>query len=84
MSHDHTQKPPDPFAHADPAAFDYRPLLLALRECRLRLLELIAATGARNPLCHASESLLASVDNVARLTRVPGAMKFIRQHENMP
>lgn len=81
MSDDDSQKPQNPFAHPDPAAFNFRPLLLALRECRLRLLELMEATGSRNPLFLASESLLAYIDNVARLTRVPGAMKFLRQDE---
>lgn len=79
MSDDGLQKPLDPFAHPDPAAFDFRPLLLALRECRVRIQELMAATGSRNPLFLASESLLAYIDNIARLTRVPGATKFIRQ-----
>ena len=76
-----TDKPegPDLFAHPSPTEFDYRPLLLALRECRIRVKEFMARTGPRNPAYVESESLVAYVEAVARLTRVPGAAKFIRQ-----
>jgi len=68
---------PDPFAHPDPLSFDYKPLLVALRECRFRLTEFMAATGQRNPVYVEGESLIAYIDAVARLTRVPGAVKFV-------
>jgi hypothetical protein len=68
---------PDPFAHPTPGEFDYKPLLLALRECRLRLTEFMAKTGQRNPVYVEGESLIAYIDAVARLTRVPGAVKFV-------
>ena len=62
-----TDKPegPDLFAHPSPTEFDYRPLLLALRECRFRVMEFMART-------------------VTRLTRVPGAAKFLRQKAKEP
>jgi hypothetical protein len=68
---------PDPFAHPSPTEFDYKPLLLALRECRLRLVEFMAKSGQRNPVYVEGESLIAYIDAVARLTRVPGAVKFV-------
>lgn len=76
-----TDKPegPDLFAHPSPTEFDYRPLMLALRECHFRLTEFMARTGPRNPAYVEGESLVAYIEAVARLTRVPGAAKFIRQ-----
>lgn len=68
---------PDLFAHPSPSEFDYRPLLAALKECRLRLAEFMAKTGPRNPVYVEGESLIAYIDAVARLTRVPGAVKFV-------
>ena len=81
-----TDKPeePDLFAHPRPTEFDYRPLLVALRECRLRATEFMARTGPRNPAYVECESLLAYIEAVARLTRVPGAAKFIRQKPKEP
>ena len=75
-----TDKPegPDLFAHPSPTEFDYRPLLLALRECRLRIMEFMAKSGPRNPAYVEGESLIAYIEAVARLKRVPGAAKFIR------
>jgi hypothetical protein len=74
----------DPFAHPTPSEFDYRPLLLALRECRLRAKEFMGRLGTRNPAYSETEALLAYVDAVARLTRVPGASKFVRQKAKEP
>lgn len=81
-----TDKPeePDLFAHPRPTEFDYRPLLVALRECRLRAMEFMARTGPRNPAHVECELLLAYIEAVARLTRVPGAAKFIRQKPKEP
>jgi hypothetical protein len=53
--------------------------LLALRECRLRAKAFMGRLGTRNPAYSETEALLAYVDAVARLTRVPGASKFVRQ-----
>lgn len=75
---------PDLFAHPSPAEFDYRPLLMALRECRLRLAEFMAKTGPRNPVYVEGESLIAYIDVVARLTRVPGAVKFVTRKADDP
>ena len=70
---------PDPFAQPSPLDFDYRPLLEALRECRIRTAEIASCTGTKNPLHVEAESLLSQIDSVARLTRVPGALKFVRR-----
>jgi hypothetical protein len=68
---------PDLFAHPDPKLFDYKPLLLALRECRLQLTLFMANAGPRNPAYVEGESLIAYIDAVARLTRINGAVKFV-------
>ena len=68
---------PDLFAHPDPRDFDYKPLLVALRECRLRVIEFMEETGARNPAYIEAESLIAYIDAVARLTRIEGAGRFV-------
>ncbi len=67
----------DLFAHPDPAVFDYKPLLSALRECRAKLVEFMGETGPRNPVYVEGELLIAYIDAVARLTRVPGAARFV-------
>jgi hypothetical protein len=68
---------PDLFAHPDPAVFDYKPLLIALRECRLRVTEFMKSAGERNPAYIEAESLIAYIDAVARLTRIEGAGRFV-------
>jgi hypothetical protein len=68
---------PDLFAHPDPRDFDYKPLLIALRECRQRVTEFMSATGVRNPAYIEAESLVAYIDAVARLTRIEGAGRFV-------
>lgn len=68
---------PGPFDHPDPMEFDYKPMLAALRECRFRLLEFMERTGPRNPVHVEGESLIAYIDAVARLTRIPGAVNFV-------
>ena len=81
-----TDKPEkrDLFAHPDMAEFDYMPLLKALRECRLRLNEFMARTGPRNPAYVEGESLIAYIDAVARLTRVPDASGFVTGESRQP
>lgn len=68
---------PDLFAHPDPKDFDYKPLLIALRECRLQVTEFMNKTGERNPAYIEAESLIAYIDAVARLTRIDGAGRFV-------
>ena len=70
---------PDPFAHPDPSDFNYRPLLESLRDCRIRLGELLAQVGRRTQIYIETETLLDQIDTVARLTRVPAAVKFLRR-----
>jgi hypothetical protein len=67
----------DLFAHPSPKEFDYKPLLAALRECRFQLVEFMGKTGPRNPVYVEAESLIAYIDAVARLTRIPNAVKFV-------
>lgn len=73
---------PDLFAHPSPTEFDYKPLLTALRECRIRVAEFMARSGPRNPAYIEAESLIAYIDAVARLTRVPGATTFIKRDKS--
>jgi hypothetical protein len=75
---------PDLFAHPTPMEFDYKPLLSALRECRLRMTDFMAKTGPRNPIYVEGESLIAYIDAVARLTRVAGAVKFVTRGRDDP
>ena len=70
---------PDPFGQPDPTQFDYRPLLEALRECRIQINEMMSRTGPKNPMAIEAAELLSQIDSVARLTRVPGALKFVRR-----
>ena len=70
---------PDAFAHPDPGDFNYRPLLESLRECRIKLGELLAQVGRRTQISIEAETLLDQIDTVARLTRVPAAVKFLRR-----
>jgi hypothetical protein len=72
----------DLFAHPDPKNFDYKPMLAALRECRLRLVEFMGKTGPRNPAYVEAESLIAYIDAVARLTRIPDAVKFVTRERD--
>ncbi len=70
------------FAHPDPRSFDYKPLLGALRECRYQLVEFMAVAGPRNPVNVEAESLIAYIDAVALLTRVPNAAQFVRRERD--
>jgi hypothetical protein len=70
---------PDPFRQPDPGDFNFRPLLEALRDCRIRIGEMMSATGSRTQLYVTAEGLLDQIDMVARLTRVPAAVKFVRR-----
>lgn len=73
---------PDLFAQPSPQDFDYKPLLAALRECRFCVVEFMAKTGAHNPVYTESEALIACIDAVARLTRIPDAAKFVARERD--
>jgi hypothetical protein len=73
---------PDPFGQPGPTQYDYRPFLEALRDCRIKVAELIDETGPKNPLRLEAAELLSQIDSVARLTRVPGAVKFVRRKKD--
>lgn len=80
-----TPKPPDEhdlFAHPSPEEFDYKPMLATLRECRLRVGEFMLKTGPRNPVYVEAESLIAYIDAVARLTRIPEALRFVNRERD--
>jgi hypothetical protein len=70
---------PDPFRQPDPGDFDYRPLLRSLRDCRIHIGEMMSRLGARTQIYIEAVSLLDQIDTVARLTRVPAAVKFVRR-----
>jgi hypothetical protein len=76
---DNERARPDPYRQLDPGDFNFRPLLEALRECRIRVGEMMSVTGARTQLYVTAETLLDQIDMVARLTRVPAAVKFVRR-----
>jgi hypothetical protein len=78
MSNDDRARP-DAYWQPDPGDFNFRPLLEAFRECRLRVGEMMSVTGARTQLYVTAESLLDQIDMVARLSRVPAAVKFVRR-----
>lgn len=69
----------DPFRQPDPGDFDYRPLLRSLRDCRIRIGEMMSEVGARTQIYIEAVTLLDQMDTVARLTRVPAAVKFVRR-----
>jgi hypothetical protein len=76
---DDDRAPPDPTAQPDPGEFNYRPLLEALREVRIRIGEMMTSVGRRTQLYIESEKLLDQIDTVARMTRMPAAVKFVRR-----
>ena len=75
---------PDPTVQPDPGDFNYRPLLEALRECRIRIGEMMTSVGRRTQLYIESEKLLDQIDTVARMTRMPAAVKFVRRKPKDP
>jgi hypothetical protein len=68
----------DLFFHPTPETFDYAPVLASLKEARARIVELMRETGPRNPMYVEAESLVAYIDAVARLTRVSGALRYVK------
>jgi hypothetical protein len=69
----------DPFRQPDPGDFDYRPLLRSLRDSRIRIGEMLSRVGTRTQIYVEAVTLLDQIDTVARLTRVPAAVKFVRR-----
>ena len=65
------------FYHPAPEEYDYDRLLKALKECRLMARKLTIASGLRNPAYRETEALIAQIDAVAALTRVPDASAFV-------
>lgn len=67
----------DPFRHPDSEQFDYERLIAALRECRATVELLCAGCGIRNPVYREAEALIAQIDAVAALSRVPDAVNRV-------
>jgi hypothetical protein len=67
----------DPFHHPDNGQVDYERLIAALRECREQVEHLRTHTGIRNPVYREAEALIAQVDAVAALSRVPDAVQRV-------
>ena len=74
-----TRKAINPFHHPDPAEMDYGALLEAMRNCRKQVNGLRGLCGLRNPLTREAEALIAQIDAVAALTRVPGAEQYVNK-----
>ena len=74
-----TRKALNPFHHPDPDVMDYGALLDATRDCREHFSRLRGLCGLRNPLTRETEALIAQIDAVAALTRVPGAEQYVNQ-----
>ncbi len=70
------------FHHPTPEEYDYDRLLKALKECRLMARQLTIASGLRNPAYRETEALIAQIDAVAALTRVPGAPEFVNPDDH--
>lgn len=70
------------FHHPAPEEYDYDRLLKALKECRLMARQLTIASGLRNPAYRETEALIAQIDAVAALTRVPGAAEFVNPDDH--
>ncbi len=66
-----------PFHHPQPDVFDYAGLIDVMRECRCRVGRLRAACGQRNPLFEECGALIAEIEAVASLTRIPGALEKV-------
>jgi len=71
---------PDAEASEEPD-FNYRPLLEALRDCRALTSDMCAAISPRAQIHIEAEKLQEQIDAVARLTRVPAAVRFVRRRK---
>ena len=74
-----TRKALDPFHHPVSGEMDYGTLLDAMRDCRRQVNRLRGLCGLRNPLTREAEALLAQIDAVAALTRIPGAEQYVKE-----
>ncbi len=74
-----TRKAINPFHHPGSDQMDYGALLDAMRDCRKQVNRLRGLCGLRNPLTREAEALIAQIDAVAALTRVPGAEQYVNQ-----
>ena len=73
-----TRKALNPFHHPGSEEVDYGALLEAMRDCRKHVNRLRGLCGLRNPLTREAEALIAQIDAVAALTRVPGAEQYVK------
>ena len=76
-----THKALNPFHHPSHDEMDYDALLDAMRGCRKHVNRLRGLCGLRNPLTREAEALIAQIDAVAALTRVPGAEQYVKQSQ---
>jgi hypothetical protein len=74
-----THKALNPFHHPGSGEVEYPSLLEAMRECRKHVNRLRGLCGLRNPLTREAEALIAQIDAVAALTRVPGAEQYVKE-----
>ena len=74
-----TRKSLNPFHHPGSDEMDYRALLEAMRDCRKQVNRLRGLCGLRNPLTREAEALIAQIDAVAALTRLPGAEQYVKE-----
>ncbi len=73
-----TRKAINPFHHPNSSELDYGKLLDAMRDCRKQVNRLRGLCGLRNPITREAEALIAQIDAVAMLTRVPGAEQYVK------
>jgi hypothetical protein len=74
-----TLKAINQFRHPGPDEVDYGALLKAMRDCRKHVNRLRGLCGLRNPLTREAEALIAQIDAVAALTRIPGAEQRVKE-----
>ena len=67
-----------PFHHPEMDEFDYVQLLIMLRDCRAAVQTFSAKCGLRNPARDGAQVLLAHIDALALLTRIPDAGRQVR------
>ena len=67
-----------PFHHPEVDEFDYVQLLNALRDCRAAVQTFSAKCGLRNPARDGAQVLLAHIDALALLTRIPDAGRQVK------
>jgi len=73
-----------PFHHPEADEFDYTRLLDTLHDCRAAVQLFSSKCGVRNPAWDAAQTLLAHIDALALLTRIPGAGEQVRSPSIFP